>query len=280
MDSIRLIAMDLDGTLLNNAQSISPRNLRALKTAAERGVAIALCSGRSARDISYFASDAGLDDCRVLALNGACCLTEPHGRPYAVQTFRADTLERTTAILLSHRVTFACFQTDRVIVLGNDPSVQRANWGTYVNRDHPQGYAYGEEALRAYGGEGVCKCVYIDRPCAPRIARIAEELQAVEGLTVTSSWNDNLELMPAGVGKGQALLELAARLSVPREQVMAIGDYDNDLDMLRFAGLGVAMANGSEAARAGADVVTLSNEEDGVAAAIERYVLQETPVKG
>jgi hydroxymethylpyrimidine pyrophosphatase-like HAD family hydrolase len=61
---------------------------------------------------------------------------------------------------------------------------------------------------------------------------------------------------------------------------MAIGDYDNDLDMIRFAGLGVAMANGSEAAKAGADVVTLSNEEDGVAVAIERYVLEETSEQG
>ncbi|MCE5342720.1 MAG: Cof-type HAD-IIB family hydrolase [Eubacteriales bacterium] len=273
MDAIRLIAMDMDGTLLNVEQRITPENLNALEQAAARGVRIAICSGRTARDVSYFASDAGLDGCAVLALNGACCLEVPHAEPYALHTFREDVAKRVTAILLGHGVTFACFQADRVIVLENDPCVTRANWGTYVNRDKPEAYAYGEAALRRYEGEGICKCVYIDAPNAQRIARIARELSDIPGLTVTSSWSDNLELMPAGVGKGSALAELAQGLAIPRQQVMAIGDFDNDLDMIQYAGLGVAMQNGSQRVKEAADYVTLSNAENGVAAAIRRFVL-------
>jgi Cof subfamily protein (haloacid dehalogenase superfamily) len=272
MDAIRLIAMDMDGTLLDQRQRIPPPNLLALQQATAQGVRIAICSGRTARDVSYFASDAGLDRCAVLALNGGCCLETPHAEPYAVHTFPADTARLVEAALLRHEVTFACFQADRVIVLKGDPQHVRAQWGTYVDRDKPEAYAYGEEALRRYADEGVCKYVYIDAPNVKRIARIAEELSQVPGLMVTSSWNDNLELMPAGIGKGSALAQLAARLMIPREQVMAIGDYDNDLEMIRFAGVGVAMANGSQRVKDAADYITLTNEESGVAAAIRRYI--------
>jgi Cof subfamily protein (haloacid dehalogenase superfamily) len=272
MEAIRLIAMDMDGTLLDEQQLITPENMNALRSATARGVHIAICSGRTARDVSYFASDAGLNGCAVLALNGGCCLLAPHAAPYAVNTFPKDTARRVETVLLHHGVTFACFQVERVIVLKNDPHCTRAQWGTYVARDKPEAYAYGMEALRRYAEEGVCKYIYIDAPNAERIACIASELADVPGLTVTSSWNDNLELMPAGIGKGSALAELATRLAIPREQVMAIRDYDNDLEMLRYAGVGIAMANGSQRVKEAADFITLTNEESGVAAAIRHFM--------
>jgi Cof subfamily protein (haloacid dehalogenase superfamily) len=271
---VELIAMDMDGTLLNEAQQISRENRKALARAAELGVRLAICSGRTADDVSYFLSDAGIAHCAVLALNGACCLAEPHGRPYAVHTLGDETLEKTTAILLERRVTFACFQQRRVIVLNNDPQATRANWGTYVARADAANYACGEEALARFRQEGVCKIVYIDRTDGePRIDAIRRELLRVAGLTVTSSWADNLELMPEGVSKGTALTELAQRLSIPRERVMAIGDYDNDLDMIRAAGIGVAMGNASESVKRAANHVTLANGRNGVAAAIRRFAL-------
>ena len=78
MDPVRLIAMDMDGTLLNPRQKISQENLIALQKAESQGVQLAVCSGRIANDISFFLSDAGLHHCAVLALNGACCLDHPH----------------------------------------------------------------------------------------------------------------------------------------------------------------------------------------------------------
>mgnify|MGYP000509024518 CR=1 FL=1 len=81
----------------------------------------------------------------------------------------------------------------------------------------------------------------------------------------------NLELMPAGVNKGMAVAALAQRLGIGPESVMALGDYDNDVSMLSYAGVSVAMANASERARAAARYRTLSNDEDGVAHAIQRY---------
>ncbi len=273
MKPIRLIAMDMDGTLLNEKQQISAENLQALREAVVKGVHIAICSGRTAADVSFFATDGGLEQCGVIALNGACCLPAPHQKPYAVHYIKPETVDRTLDVLLKHRITFAAFQQERVIVLQNDPNVMKPNWGTHVNRKNPEAYVYGEQALQAHKGEGICKIVYIDKANAPRIARIQQELEPLPELVVTSSWNDNLELMPTNVNKGTALKELAERLGLQAEQVMAIGDYDNDLDMLAYAGLGVAMGNASDNVMRLANVVTKTNREHGVAEAIRRYVL-------
>lgn len=273
MQAIKLIAMDMDGTLLDDAQRITDRNMLALREAAAAGVHIAICSGRAPGDVSWFASDAGLGDCYIVALNGACCLQKPHGEPYAVHYYAPGAAEAIARVLLGFGVTFACFQPGRIVVVHGDDAVNKLNWGTHVARGNAAAYAYGEEALRRHMPEGVCKYVYIDRDRAPRIQEVRKALNGIPGIDVTSSWSNNLEIMPSGVNKGTALAELAGMLGLDAAQVMAMGDYDNDLDMIRYAGLGVAMGNASERVKTVADHVTLTNEESGVAEAIRRFVL-------
>lgn len=273
MKPIRLIGMDMDGTLLNENRQISPETMQALHAAADRGVKLAICSGRAPNDSSYFASDGGLNDCAIIAINGACSLMAPHQPPYSVHMLTPEAAGQVGELLLAAKVTFGAFQPEHVLVVQNEDKVQKLNWGTYVDRGKPDAYRYGEEAFRAHMGEGLCKFVYIDYPGSPRIAELRTELVKIPGLSITSSWADNLEIMPEGVGKGPALQELAERLAIPAEQVMAIGDFDNDLDMLAYAGLSVAMGNASERVRKVAREHTASNRENGVAKAIQRFVL-------
>ena len=96
-----------------------------------------------------------------------------------------------------------------------------------------------------------------------KLERVRQALSALPGLDVTSSWSMNLELMPAGVNKGMAVAALAQRLGIGPESVLS------------YAGVSVAMANASERARAAARYRTLSNDEDGVAHAIQRYALAQ-----
>ena len=273
MKNIQLIAMDMDGTLLDETQSIPKENLEALRAAEAQGVKIAICSGRSATDVSYFASDAGMANCFILSLNGACCLPAPHAAPYSLSTLDEDTAEQVMEVLLRHPITFAAFQAERVVVVQNSQHIAKLNWGTHVARGNVNAYAYGVEALRKYKPEGICKFVYIDEEYAPMLDVVRKELVSIAGLVVTSSWNNNLELMPVGVNKGIALRNLAKRLGLEREQVMAMGDYDNDLDMIEYAGLGVAMGNGSERVKSAAQFIARTNEEFGVAQAIQQFVL-------
>ncbi len=276
MGIIKLIAMDMDGTLLNENQQISAENILALKNAVAQGVHIAICSGRTATDISFFATDAGLDTCAILALNGACCLMKPHGQAYAVSTIAQKAANDISTVLREHSVTFAAFQPDRVIVVRGDRNVNKLYWGTHVARNNANAYVYGQQALAENNGVNICKFVYIDTDNAPRIALIRQALEAIPDITVTSSWSNNLEIMPQGVNKGLALENLAKRLGISAENVMAFGDFDNDMDMIRYAGLGIAMGNGSNRIKRAANHVTLTNRDHGVAAAIHQFVLDRS----
>ena len=100
-----------------------------------------------------------------------------------------------------------------------------------------------------------------------------EDLLSVRELELVGSLGYNIEINAAGVNKGSGLVNLGRLLGIKREEIMACGDGDNDLLMLREVGFGVAMANGVEQVKEAADYITLSNEEDGVADAIERFAL-------
>lgn len=270
---IRLIAVDMDGTLLNEDKQIPAENIKAMKQAADQGVSLAVCSGRTAEDISYFLSDAGIKRCSVISLNGTFCLASPHGEPYALHTFTKADKQRIMDIFDKYQITYAEFQAYRVIVIEKDMKMESWYWGTHVGRGKPDAFVHGQEALNRYRDEGTCKFVCVDHAKMDRIEKIRKELAEISSVSVTSSWPNNLELVPAGVGKGSALAELAGKLGITREQVMAVGDFDNDLDMIEYAGLGVAMSNASEKVKRIAQYITLDNQSNGVAEAIRKFVL-------
>jgi Cof subfamily protein (haloacid dehalogenase superfamily) len=105
-------------------------------------------------------------------------------------------------------------------------------------------------------------------------AKVCEELKSNALVDTMSSLPFNLEIGAPGMNKGEALSYLCSLLNVRREETLACGDNDNDIAMIEYAGIGVAMGQGTEGAKAAADFVTLSNDEDGVAHAIEKFVLR------
>ena len=102
---------------------------------------------------------------------------------------------------------------------------------------------------------------------------LCRELEQEPDLVITSSLYNNLEINASSATKGRALMWLADYLKIDREATMALGDGGNDLSMIQAAGIGVAMVNGLEEVKAAADFITMSNDEDGVAAAVEKFVL-------
>lgn len=101
---------------------------------------------------------------------------------------------------------------------------------------------------------------------------IKEELETIEGLKITSSWENNIEIMSEGVDKGQAIKMLCEHLNIGRSEIMAFGDNYNDIEMLEYAGLGVAMGNSNDDIKEIADYVTDTNEESGFANAIFKFM--------
>ncbi len=115
----------------------------------------------------------------------------------------------------------------------------------------------------------------INLPFLPRgeADGLRHELEETGKFTLCSSFPGNIEINRAGCSKGKALEHLCGLLGIRREEVLAVGDSGNDVEMLRFAGVGVAMRNATPEARAAADCSTASNDEDGVALAIEKFAL-------
>lgn len=100
-----------------------------------------------------------------------------------------------------------------------------------------------------------------------------KELSELKELELVGSLSYNIEINAAGVNKGTALVALGEMLGIPRESIMACGDGDNDVHLLREVGFGVAMANAQPLVKEAADYITASNDEDGVARAIEKFAL-------
>ncbi|MEG0047649.1 MAG: Cof-type HAD-IIB family hydrolase [Clostridia bacterium] len=269
---IRLIAMDMDGTLLNSKQEISAENLSALKDAQKAGIAIAICSGRLPGDSGRFMLEAGLKECAILSLNGAYCIEKPLGKAYANHCLTPLSLEHSLTLLGQQQTCFGCFLQNRIVIIDPLEQLDDSAWASRMHGEGAPMIAHGMEALNQRRDEGVNKIVYYEsEPEKLRSMRVC--LEAIDGIEVTSSWAQNLEIMPKGVNKGGAVREMAERLGLNASQVMTFGDYDNDESMIAYAGLGVAMGNAMESVKRVAKHVTLTNDENGVAVCIRRFAL-------
>ena len=273
---VRLIAIDMDGTLLNEDCKIPEENVKAMRDAVNAGIRLAIVSGRIPEDISFFMSDAGFEDCFVVGLNGGYCLDRPHGEPIFAHYMLDGDVEKCIDILEEERVTYSAFGRSHIAI--SRPFLtgeELDHWGTHLKRKGNLLYTYGMEGVMQQRAIGTNKIVYIDREDPKRLLRIREKVEMIPGVEVTSSWINNIEIMPRGVHKGAALAALAQRLHIEPAQVMAIGDNDNDIPMLALAGYGVAMGNASDGAKAAAEFETDDNENAGVAKAIRRFALGE-----
>ena len=268
---IRLIVMDMDGTLLNDDQQVSSVNADALLRARGQGVRLAVCSGRCFGDIAMFAASYGLEDCAILSLNGAYCALDASCAPYANHVMPQELFRTCVALLKPFDPSYACFAQNTIVSVASRGETRKLEWSSYTQGRYAPVILRGAQALDEL--TEVNKLVYLDAD-AQRLSRMKSTFEGLDGLDVTSSWEDNLELMPHGVSKGAAVAELAEKLGIPLASVMTLGDNENDLSMIACDCFGVAMGNATDSVKRAARYVTKTNEEDGVAYAIERFVLK------
>lgn len=280
MQPIRLIAMDMDGTLLTQSAtgvfSIPPENIAALRLAHECGVELALASGRLPDDAGFYALDAGLP-MHLIGLNGAVMLHGLGQAPVMERCLPEAVARRVMALMLEAGLDVTVFTAWEAVSLGNkslaEARMQLSTWfGRSGGRMTFRNRGQGVDSALARTGKVVAISHTDPEGMAAVRARIRAEFPDVE---ISSSWWSNFEVNAAGVNKGTALAELARQLGIPMSQVMTIGDNDNDVPMLRAAGIGVAMGNATPAARSAADHLTLPFDQFGVAAAIRSLVLGE-----
>jgi len=273
---IKLIAMDMDGTLLNPQQIISPGNVQALQEASAAGIHICLCSGRMPDNLSTFAIEAGIMKAHIIALNGGCRLETPRGRILRNHFMKPETVNACKDIIDRSGVEYCVFHGDYIVQ--NLPFRSQEEFNAWIGRgkwkDNTR-YGAGSEDVAEAMHLGLHKLVCIDRERPDKLLQLQKLLESqVDGIEITSSWHDNIEIMPKGVNKGTAVMELANELGLKREEVMTIGDNGNDLSMIEAAGIGVCMGNGVDELKTAADYVTGTNAQDGVAQAIYHLALK------
>lgn len=242
----RLLALDLDGTTLNDRSEISAANEEWIRKASEAGVTVCISTGRGFQGALPFAEQLKLDT-PMITVNGGEIWTRPH------ELHRRTTLEADKVMKL-HRV------AERY------PDVWYWGYTTHslYNKEQWTADTYAHEWLK-FG-------YYTEDKEA--LSSILGEISAVEGLELSNSSPYNIEVNPKDVSKAMAIAEVCRMIGCSMSEAVAVGDSLNDLAAIRAVGLGVAMGNAQEEVKEAADVVTASNLEDGVAQVIENYVLR------
>lgn len=263
---VRLFVSDLDGTMLPDGNVVSAENIAAVHRAVEAGVMVTIATGRMFEAALPVAKALGVD-VPIISYNGAL-IKSPSGHIYE---------EHLIDPLLARDILTFCKERGWYIqsysggVLRYAEACEESRF--YENSQKLTGMAVGWDGLYAHVA-GNCKLLLVTEGREVTIKR-AETLLSAFGtqVDVTRSADCLIEIVPKGISKASALQSLAAKLGIPIEETMAIGDAYNDLPMLCAAGKSVAMGNAFPEIKEVTDYETLTCEENGLAAAIYHYVL-------
>ena len=272
---IRLIAVDLDGTLLDDDHATVPaRNVRARRAAAERGVAVAIASGRVWALLTEIADQLGPGTVKyAICSNGSAVLDTARGEWLCRRGLSQAQADGLFDLLRARRLPFEVYCEGENVVERGLLDLVRASAATpqFLETFERQ-TTFVDNLNVALAGRAVEKIHVFHVPPEER-ADLLREVEKLGPLTLACSFRENLELAAGGVNKGAALEALSARLGLDRSQVMAFGDAGNDLEMLTWAGWSFAMENAAPEIQAAARFTTLSNHAGGVGAAVEHWVL-------
>ena len=271
MPKIQLIALDIDGTLLDDEKRLPEANRAAVRAAHDAGIRIAIASGRMTPRIEPVEELLDLD-CTVIAYNGAKVVSpRSEGRQTLVhQPVTADVASFFIDFAAQHGYPLNFYDQDRLYA---QSGASRQDLIDLYARRTGATYHYRDD-LAAFRGTEPTKLILLADPpdCDQLVADLGAELG--DRTCLTKSEPEYLEVTATGVDKGSALKHLASRLGIPIENTLAMGDADNDLTLVEAAGLGVAVANANSNVRAVASKVTdADNNAGAVAEAIERWAL-------
>lgn len=266
----KLIAIDMDGTLLNSQNQVSQRTKEAILRAKEKGVHVVLSTGRILSSALYYSHALGLKN-PIVASNGAIVVDESSNIIYK-KTLGKNSIRDLANIakednIYCHFYDESSFYSNRRVqevldFYSEGDSELNIELKTFKDIEE----ITSQEDLNIY------KFLFIDEDL-DKLQRFRKRLSVFNNINISSSWSNNVEAMAMNVSKGQALKKLCKNLDISPQEVIAIGDSENDLSMLDFAGLSVAMGNGAEKIKENVDYITDLNDNHGVAKVIEKYIL-------
>ena len=264
---IKLVVTDLDGTLLPTGTEISPENIEAARRAVEAGVTVTIATGRMYRAALPVAKNLGVD-APIITYNGALIRTVS-GKTLYSSFLPAGLIREVLDFVEEQGWYMQTYSKDQLLYAEHCEYSDRYEAAQLV-----QGEAVGWQGLKERTEE-VTKLLCVTDGAEETEARIAVLLEKFgDKLAVVRSSAYYAEIVNKGVSKGEGLKKLAQILGVTIPETMALGDAENDLSILKEAGLSVAMGNAVPAVKAACDVETGTCEENGWAQALYEYVLK------
>lgn len=267
---IRVIALDVDGTLLTPQGEITQQTRDAIAQAQAAGVKVVLATGRSVQEAMALGRKAGCDNLAV-CVGGAVLADLPSGTHVRDWEMPSWVWPDALKLCLNRGIELMLFAGEKIVV---DPFSKASQEKTTPDPVFRREAVVVEDPL-AYLQEHDLPLLKIHGGWAPGSYPIAE-LEQLYGLKVSGTNGRDFEVLPAGADKGRALALLGVMYGVALDEIAAVGDSDNDLAMLRAVGYPVAMGNATQHVKDVAKYVTASNAENGVAQAI-RHILEQNP---
>lgn len=246
--SFKLIALDLDGTLLNRHHEISNENRKAIAEAVEKGVQVVISTGRHVKSCKNYADSLQLSS-YLVAVNGGE-IWDPSGNLIERNPLQQDFVQTMWELCHQHGTRFWAMTPDSEFREGFPNEITKREWLKF-------GFDLDDQEIRE---------------------TILTELRKNKQIEISNSSPLNIEVNALGINKANALKKVCDRIGISMDQVLAVGDSLNDLAMIQEAGCGVAMGNAQDLVKESADWITDTNEADGVAKAIRYWVLNEKMV--
>lgn len=262
--AIKLFVTDMDGTLLNSKREISEVNRKAIKQAIEDGMIFTIATGRMHKSALPYVEKLGLDDIPIITYNGGMIKTIG-GKEIITECIEQDLANE--VLEFAQEIGEYCQVYTKSELYYREHCAQ-SDW--YENAAGVIGHAVGDDLCK-YTYEAP-KMLIINKTAELTPINIEKFQKRFEGRLVgLNSDPTYIEIMKPTVSKANAMLKLAEIFGVEQKDVLAIGDSGNDVSMLKAAGVGVAVANATPAAKAAAKYFVVSNEENGIADAINKF---------
>lgn len=271
--TIKLIAIDIDATLINDQRQITARTKEALQTAKQRGIKVVLCTGRPMTGVNAYLTELGLnhqDDEYVISFNGALAQST-NERVLVNYTLSFDDYVDWQAFCTKNNVKSQFESRDYIYTTNRDLSPWTIHESDLVSM--PVRVRSLDEMAHTQDQYVLAKGMMLGDK--EQLDQIQPKLTKEFGnrFTIIRSEDFYLEIINHRASKGSTLKALSEELGIKQKEVMALGNAQNDNSMIEYAGIGVAMGNAVPETKAVADVITDTNNNDGVGKAVEKYVL-------
>ncbi|MDJ0755860.1 MAG: Cof-type HAD-IIB family hydrolase [Ardenticatenaceae bacterium] len=264
--NIQCIAVDLDGTLLTSKHTITIGTKNALRRASAAGVPVVIATGKTRASSGQIKQELGLNTPGVYSQG--LIIANPDGTLRHEVHLANDLAGEIAAAAEAHHCTFVTYKDTQIFTTRNNPLTSRL-----VDFDEPYPIEVGSvENLMDHAP--FQKFILLDQPERLKSISPLLEQQFTGRATLVMSQIDMLELVPLGTSKGGGLKILLDDLGIGYENTIAFGDSDNDLEMISWAGIGVAMGNAMPRIKEAATYVTATNDEDGIPLALDKYLFK------